>query len=92
MIIMKRRESKYFCISDIKYSVSFRYHLQIILNRELFKVKDLIEIEDLIEYFGGKCKEGSSSKLLYIINADYFKTQEQAEYFKEIFLVEYGEK
>ena len=89
---MKRRESKYFCISDIKYSVSFRYHLQIILNRELFKVKDLIEIEDLIEYFGGKCKEGSSSKLLYIINADYFKTREQAEYFKEIFLVEYGEK
>jgi hypothetical protein len=89
---MKRRESKYFCISDIRYSVSFKYHLQIILNRELFKVRDLVEIEDLIEYFGGKCEEGSSSKLLYIINADFFKTQEQAEYFKEIFLAEYGEK
>lgn len=89
---MKRRESKYFCISDIRYSRSFEYHLQIILNKELFKVRDLVAIEDLIEYFGGKCKEGFSSELLYIINADYFKTQEQAEYFKEIFLVEYGEK
>ena len=81
---MKRRESKYFCISDIRYSRSFEYHLQIILNKELFKVRDLVAIEDLIEYFGGKCKEGSSSELLYIINADFFKTQEQAEYFKEI--------
>lgn len=89
---MKRRESKYFCISDVKYSGSFKYYLQIILNRELFKVKDLIAIEDLVEYFGGKCKEGFSSELLYIINADYFKTREQAEYFKEIFLEEYGEK
>ena len=89
---MKRRESKYFCISGIKYSGSFKYHLQIILNKELFKVRDLIAIEDLIEYFGGKCKEGFSSELLYIINADYFKTKEQAEYFKEIFLAEYGEK
>ena len=64
---MKRRESKYFCISDIRYSRSFEYHLQIILNKELFKVRDLVAIEDLIEYFGGKCKEGFSSELLYII-------------------------
>jgi hypothetical protein len=89
---MKKRESKYFCISDIRYSGSFKYHLQIILNKELFRVRDLIAIEDLVEYFGGKFKEGFSSELLYIINADYFKTQEQAEYFKEIFLEEYGEK
>jgi hypothetical protein len=67
----------------------FEYHLQITLNKELFKVRDLIAIEDLIEYFGGKYKEAFSGELLYIINADYFKTREQAEYFKEIFLVEY---
>lgn len=89
---MKRHESKYFYISDIKYSRSFEHHLQITLNKELFKVRDLIVIEDLVEYFSGKYKEAFSSELLYIINADYFKTQEQAEYFKEIFLVEYGEK
>ena len=89
---MKKRESKYFCISDIKYSESFKYHLQIVLIRKLFKVRDLIAIEDLIEYFGGKCKEGFSSELLYIINADHFKKKEQAGYFKEIFLEEYGEK
>lgn len=89
---MKKCESEHFYISDIRYSGSFKYHLQIILKRELFKVKDLVAIEDLVEYFGGKCKEGSNSELLYIINIDYFKTQEQAEYFKEIFLIEYGEK
>ena len=89
---MGKYEYERFYISDIEYSGNFKYHLQIILKRKLFKVRDLIEIEDLVEYFDGKCKEGFSSELLYVINADYFKTQEQAEYFKEIFLVGYGEK